>query len=106
MTTDSHIRAAIGLCRLWDLNDHQAAILLDHPAGGIDQLTDEGKIRVEHLLGIQAALRVLFRDPTRAHAWIKRPNSIYDGKTALDVMMTTGLDGIVRVRRYLEAECA
>ena len=107
MTTDSHTRAVIGLCRRWELTDHQAEILLDLPPGaGVDQLTEEGKTRVEHLLGILAALRALFRDPARAHAWVKRPNSIYDGRTALDVMLAGGLDAIIRVRRYLEAECA
>jgi hypothetical protein len=55
-------------------------------------------------MGIHKALRMIFREPQRAYAWIKVPNTAFDNRTALDVMLGGELTDLMRVRRYLDAE--
>ena len=54
-------------------------------------------------MGIHKALRLLFKEPVRGCGWIKRPNDVFGGAPALDVMLHGQLTDIMRVRRYLDA---
>lgn len=38
----------------------------------------------------------------RAHAGLKRHNTAFGSDSALDVMLKGGLEGLYRVRRYLD----
>lgn len=106
-------RAALNLFRLWGVTDDQAAIMLDLPrrtyarwkAGELGRIGRDGKARLSNLMGIHKALRLVFRDPARGYAWIKTPNDAFDGRSALDVMLGGELTDLMRVRRYLDAEC-
>ncbi len=105
-------RATRNLFRHWDITDEQAAALLDLPvrtyrrwkAGNAGRITRDGKARLSNIMGIHKALRIIFREPQRAHAWIKAPNDAFGGRTALDVMLGGELTDLMRVRRYLDAE--
>ena len=105
-------RASLNLFRYWDITDEQAAVLLDLPvrtyrrwkAGGHGRISRDGKARLSNLMGIHKALRIIFREPQRAYAWIKAPNAAFGGRTALDVMLGGELTDLMRVRRYLDAE--
>lgn len=105
-------RAVVNLFRLWGVTDEQAAILLDLPvrtyrrwkAGEIGRIGRDGKARLSNLLGIHKALRIIFREPQRAYAWVKAPNAAFGGRTALAVMLGGELTDLMRVRRYLDAE--
>jgi uncharacterized protein (DUF2384 family) len=105
-------RAALNLFRLWGVTDDQAAILLDLPrrtfarwkSGEIGRLGRDGKARLSNLMGIHKALKVVFREPARGYAWIKSPNDVFGGRSALDVMLGGELTDLMRVRRYLDAE--
>ena len=105
-------RAALKLFRRWDITDEQAAILLDLPvrtyrrwkAAEPGRITRDGRARLSNILGIHKALRIIFREPQRAYAWIKAPNDAFGGHTALDVMLGGELTDLMRVRRYLDAE--
>jgi hypothetical protein len=55
-------------------------------------------------MGIHKALRTIFREPARGYGWIKAPNEIFAGQSALDVMLGGELTDLMRVRRYLDAE--
>jgi uncharacterized protein (DUF2384 family) len=105
-------RAAVNLFRLWGVTDEQAAVLLDLPrrtfarwkAGEIGRIGRDGKARLSNLMGIHKALRIIFREPARGYAWIKKPNEAFGGRSALDVMLGGELTDLMRVRRYLDAE--
>ena len=105
-------RSALNLFRQWEITDEQAAILLDLPvrtyrrwkAAAPARITRDGKARLSNIMGTHKALRIIFREPQRAYAWIKAPNTAFSGRTALDVMLGGELTDLMRVRRYLDAE--
>eukprot|EP00919_Chromeraceae_sp_WS-2016_P017078 GHVR01040798.1.p1 GENE.GHVR01040798.1~~GHVR01040798.1.p1 ORF type:complete len:139 (+),score=15.52 GHVR01040798.1:98-514(+) len=105
-------KAVVNLAERWALTNDQASTLL----GGISTRTfgrwkkgdfgDAGPdlaARLSNLLGIHKALRLLFKDKHRAYGWIKRPNTYFDGSTALDIMLRGNLTDIMRVRRLLDS---
>ena len=105
-------RAALNLFRLWGVTDEEAATLLDMPvrsyrrwkAGAPGRINRDGKARLSNIMGIHKALRIIFREPQRAYAWIKKPNAALAGRSALSVMLGGELTDLMRVRRYLDAE--
>jgi uncharacterized protein (DUF2384 family) len=105
-------RAVLNLFRLWDVSDEQAAVILDlnrrtyarWKAGDLGRIGRDGKARLSNLMGIHKALRTIFRDAARGYKWIKAPNEIFDGQSALEVMLGGELTDLMRVRRYLDAE--
>jgi hypothetical protein len=105
-------RAAVNLFRLWTVTDEEAAILLNlsvptfrrWKAEGPGRIGRDGKARLSNIMGIHKALRIIFREPQRAHAWIKTPNGALAGWTALDVMLSGELTDLMCVRCYLDAE--
>ena len=105
-------RACLNLFRLWGVSDLQAAILLDLPprsyarwkTGTVGRIDRDQRARLSNLMGIHKALRIVFREPARAYAWIKAPNAVFGGRSALDVMLGGELTDLMRVRRHLDAE--
>ena len=105
-------RAALKLFRRWDITDEQAATLLDLPvrtyrrwkAREPGRITRDGRARLSNVLGIHKALRIIFREPQRAYAWIKASNEAFGGRKALEIMLGGELTDLMRVRRYLDAE--
>ena len=105
-------RAGLNLFRLWGVNDDQAATILDVPrrtfarwkAGDVGRLGRDGKARLSNLMGTHKALKIVFGEASRGYAWIKAPNTVFGGRSALDVMLGGELTDLMRVRRYLDAE--
>jgi len=105
-------RAAVNLFRRWQLNDQQAALLLDLPlrtyrrwkAGEPGRLDRDKKARLSNLMAIHKALRLIFREPQRGYAWIRAGNAAFGGRSALAVMLGGELTDLMRLRRYLDAE--
>ena len=106
-------RAALNLFRQWGVTDDQAAILLDVPPRTFarwkadrapGRLGRDGKARLSNLMGIHKSLRIIFREAQRGYDWIKAPNSIFAGRSALEVMLGGALSDLTRVRHYLDAE--
>lgn len=106
-------RAALNLFRNWGVTDEQAAILLDIPPRTFarwkadrapGRLGRDGKARLSNLMGIHKSLRIIFREAQRGYDWIKAPNSVFAGRSALEVMLGGELSDLTRVRHYLDAE--
>ncbi|MBO6506781.1 MAG: DUF2384 domain-containing protein [Thalassospira sp.] len=103
-------RAAFRLLKNWEISDAEVQVLL----GGNEiafrneqQMPSEDMlVRAHLLLGIHKQLRVLFVDKRRGYQWVKKPNQTFGGLSALDVMMQRGVEGIIQVKEYLEAENA
>lgn len=105
-------RAMIDLFAHWEVGADDAAILL----GGISSKTfrrwkdgDYGRVsrdqadRMSLLLGIHKALRIVYTDAARGYRWIGAANTVFDGKSALDIMLRGGIEDIRRIRSYLDA---
>lgn len=102
----------IDLFAHWEIGADDAAMLL----GGISSKTfrrwkdgDYGRVsrdqadRMSLLLGIHKALRILYADAARGYRWIGAANTVFDGKSALDIMLRGGIEDIRRIRSYLDA---
>jgi hypothetical protein len=107
-------RATVNLFGRWGVTDAEAATLLDLPirtygrwkAGNVGRMGRDGKARLSNLMGIHRALRVIFIDPQRGYEWMRVPNGIFEGRSALEIMLGGELTDLIRVRRYLDAESA
>ncbi len=105
-------RACVNLFERWRVTDVQASVLLDLPArsfarwksGALGRIGRDQKSRLSNLMGIHKALRLIFRDATRGYDWIRQPNAVFGGRSALEVMLGGELTDLMRVRRYLDAE--
>jgi uncharacterized protein (DUF2384 family) len=105
-------RAALNLFRHWGVNDERGSVILDLPrrtyarwkAGEIGRISRDGQARLSILMGIHKALRTIFREPTRAYAWVKAPNAAFQGRSAVEVMLGGEMTDLMRVRRYVDAE--
>jgi hypothetical protein len=105
-------RAFVNLAERWDITDEQAAVLMGDISvrtfrrWKVDDLGRAGvdtAARLSNLMGIHKALRLLFKEPARGYAWIKRANDAFGGAAALEVMLGGNLTDLMRVRRYLDA---
>lgn len=105
--------AVVRLLEIWGVTHDQASILLAisrrtfnrWKGGKIAGIGRDRKARLSNLMGIHEALRIMFTDAARGYAWIKAPNEVFDGASALDVMLRGDLTDLMRVRQYLDAEC-
>ncbi|MEO1200241.1 MAG: antitoxin Xre-like helix-turn-helix domain-containing protein [Pseudomonadota bacterium] len=105
-------RAVVNLFRLWDVTDGEAALLLDMPvrtyarwkADGPQRLGRDGRARLSNLMGIHKALRIIFRGQQRGHDWVRKPNALFGGRSALEIMLGGELADLMRVRRALDTE--
>jgi hypothetical protein len=109
------LRAFFRIAAAWGLKNSEARRLLGDPpestfykwkkqqdgAPGRDVIE-----RISYLLGIFKALELLFPDPTRADAWIRRPNDAapFGGRSALDRMLSGNVADLYVVRSYLDAQ--
>jgi hypothetical protein len=61
--------------------------------------------RISHILGIFAALKILFPSQAAADAWVRKPNAapLFAGKPALDRMLAGNVSDLYVVRQYLDA---
>jgi hypothetical protein len=105
-------RAVIQLFDRWGVSDANAATLM----GGISTKTfqrwkggqygnpsrDQAD-RMSLLLGIHKALRIIYSDAARGYRWISAPNDLFDGQSALDIMLRGGIEDIRRIRTYLDS---
>ena len=106
-------RAVVNLFGHWGLNDRDACVLLGElsdrswarwKAKELGRISRDQKTRLSILMGIHKALRLIFRDPNRGYAWIRKPNEAFAGKSALAVMLGGEMIDLMRVRAYLDAE--
>lgn len=105
-------RAVLNLFRLWGVTDAEAAVLLDLPlrtyarwkSSGPGRISRDGRARLSNLIGVHKALRILFKEPSRGYAWIRKPNSGFGDRSAIDIMLGGELTDLMRVRRMLDAE--
>jgi len=108
-------RSIMAILDDWGLNAKQLACLLALPAGTPtralrryredtpfpnDSLLYE---RVEHIIGISAALRTSYpHNPPMAALWMKQANKRFDGVSPIQKIVQDGLDGLTSVRSHID----
>lgn len=108
-------RAFLRLAELWRLSTDEQLVLLGSPARstyfkwkkeGAAHLSADTLERLSYLLGIYKALQILFPDPARADAWLRRPNQapLFGGGTALERLLAGHVSDLYVVRQYLDAQ--
>jgi hypothetical protein len=108
------MRTFLNIAKKWNLTIYEQSGLLGWPAastyhkyksGSIGTLTFDSLIRISLVLGIYKDLHVLYPDPGLADRWIRLPNAnpLFGGRTALEFVIDNGLDGLLKVRRLLDA---
>lgn len=107
------LRAGFRLFEQWGLTDAQGRALLGDPAprtyarwksGNAVRVPVDTARRLSYLMGIHKALRYLFKEPERAHAWVHKPNAAFGGQSALERMLAGDVVDLAAVRGYLDAE--
>jgi hypothetical protein len=108
------LRTFFRVADAWGLSVADQRALLGWPAastfhkykgGDYGTLAFDTLTRISLVLGIYKALQVLYPDATLADAWVKLPNTnpIFGGRPALTLMVEGGIDGLLQVRRLLDA---
>lgn len=109
------MRAFCRIADAWGLTGEERAKLLGIEQSELFQavlagdlpMTSDSIERISYCLGIFKAINTLLPVPSRADAWIRRPdsNALFNGMDAISYMLVHGKDGLRAVRRYLDAEC-
>ncbi|MQA89446.1 MAG: DUF2384 domain-containing protein [Gemmatimonas sp.] len=70
------------------------------------RLTPDLLERLSYIFGIYKNLRVLLPDSAAADAWLRKSNStpLFNGRSALDRLLSGHVADLYVVRRYLDAE--
>lgn len=108
------MRTFLSIAAAWGLTVAERRGLLGWPApstyhkykaGAVGALSFDMLTRISLVLGIYAALHILYPDPALADRWVKLPNSnpLFGGQPALTLMVDAGIDGLYQVRRLLDA---
>lgn len=109
------LRTVFNIADAWQLSSRDIRILLGSPPESTFYKWKSGKVgvvsrdlleRVSYLLGIYKALQLLLPAPNAADAWIKRPNDapLFNGRSALEVMLSGNVADLFLVRQYLDGE--
>lgn len=112
------LRTFAAIADLWGLNEEQRRLVLGYPSRSTYQnwmkiarehgevtLDVDALMRLSAVFGIHQALGVLFADAQEQLGWLKGPHDapLFGGQRPLSLITSGSLDGIVLVRRFLDA---
>mgnify|MGYP000858903382 FL=1 len=115
------LRAFSKIADFWELDEAQRIAILGDPdqstfrhwvfrSNAVDavRLPHEVLLRISATLGIYKALRCLFSDHAQALDWLESPHqgASFEGASPLHLIVYGGQEGMMTVRRYLDAWCA
>ncbi|MET0225794.1 MAG: MbcA/ParS/Xre antitoxin family protein [Dokdonella sp.] len=109
------LRAFFAIAERWDLRVNEQRRLLGEPPESTfykwkrerDAVLSRDVLeRISYVLGIYKNLGILFPEPERADAWIRKPNSAptFGGESALERMLSGNVADLYVVRQYLDAQ--
>lgn len=112
------LRSFRAIADLWSLTEAQRIAVLGEPprstyhawmkkarAGETLTLPHDTLLRISAILGIHKALNILFGDRAQALAWLTGPHrgTVFQGASPLTFITEGGQDGMMTVRRTLDA---
>ena len=109
------LRAFAGVADAWGLATKERQILLGLPPSTFHKyqlnpdaarLSKDTLERISYVVGIFKALQILLPTQAAADEWIRRENAapVFNGRTALQVMLGGQVSDLFRVRDYLDSE--
>jgi len=105
------LRVVFNIFEKWQLDEEQARALLGNPddktysdlrCGAVWSLPNDTLTRISYVFGIYRAVRTIFPTEGQADAWLHKPNKVFSDASALEVMLSGGLE---TVRKYLDGQC-
>ncbi len=60
--------------------------------------------RISYIIGIYKSINILLPRTEAADTWVRRPNTVFQGRSALDVMLGGNVGDLYSVRHYLDGE--
>lgn len=111
------LRAFFRVAEAWGLDDAQTHALLGNPDPSLSEqaesavppILDEPTLfRISYILGIYGVLRALVGDHQRMQAWLRSRNTapVFNGRPALEVLLSGDLATLQDVRSYLDSQLA
>lgn len=112
------LRTFAAIADLWGLNEEQRRLVLGYPSRSTYQnwmklAREQGEVtldvdalmRLSAVFGVHQALGVLFADAREQLGWLKGPHDapVFGGQKPLSLITSGSLDGILLVRRFLDA---
>ena len=108
------LRTFFNIAAAWQLSVTEQRGLLGWPAsstfhkykaGDHGTLSFDTLTRLSLVIGIYSGLQILYPEPAFADAWVRTPNShpLFGGRPALALMVDGGIDGLLKVRRLIDA---
>ena len=112
------LRSFTAIADLWGLKEEQRRLVLGYPSRSTYQnwmrlAREQGDVtldvdsltRLSALLGIHQALGVLFATQSEVLAWLAGPHDapLFGGQAPLALVTSGTLDGLLQVRRFLDA---
>lgn len=106
------MRAFFRAMDAWGVGAEEARTLLGRPGratffqwkkGEVRRVSHDTLCRVSYVLGIWKALQILFQEPARADAWLRKPNDLLGGQSALERMLAGDVTDLAAVRDLLDA---
>ncbi len=98
---------------LWQLSSGEGQKLLGvppstyfkyraHPAQA--RLQRDTLERISYIVGIYKSINILLPRAEAADGWVRRANSVFQGRSALEVMLGGNVGDLYAVRHYLDGE--
>lgn len=112
------LRTFAAIADLWGLNEEQRRLVLGYPSRSTYQnwmklAREQGELtldvdaltRLSAVFGIHQALGVLFADAQEQVGWLRGPHDapLFGGQAPMSLVTSGSLDGLVLVRRFLDA---
>ena len=108
------MRAFFAIMEKWGLTYDEASTLLGQPGKTTFYDWKKGEIRnvvhgmdlasrISYVLGIFKSLEIIYEQPDLADAWVRKPNTVFGGQSALDRMLAGQIVDLARVREYLDS---
>ena len=112
------LRTFAAIADLWSLSEEQRRLILGYPSRStyhnwMRLAREQGEVtldvdvltRLSAVLGIHQALGVLHSDTPQAIAWLTLPHDapLFGGQPPLALLTAGSLDGLMLVRRFLDA---
>ena len=114
------LRTFLAIADLWGLEEEERRLVLGYPsrstlrawgkavrAGGHPTLAVDVLTRISAVLGIHQALGTRHEGERDGVAWLRRPHraTIFGGNPPMMLVIGGTLDGLMTLRRFLDAAC-
>lgn len=112
------IRSFVNISNLWGLTEKEKLVILGAPARStfhswVSKATKKQSItlpldvllRISATLGIHKAISIIFHNKEQGIKWLASPNAgiAFGGQSPKEMMLSGTQDGLMQVRRYLDA---